>query len=196
MNRLVYVIATAILTTAVTSCGPRNVRPLDELTATSKEAQYLVQSGDTLNVDVWGEQRLSGERFVREDGMINMPLVEEEIKAEGKSLKALGDEIALKLKKFIPAASVSVSVVQSSPIRYFLSGQFQKPGEYRSDKKITLLQAVATGGGFAPFADESALTLIRRGAEGEMRYRMDYNRVVDGREPNPELKNGDIIAVQ
>lgn len=181
---------------AFIGCPRGNTRPLDELTANAKGSQYLVQGGDTLNVDVWGEPRLSGERFVREDGMISMPLVEEEIRAEGKSLKALGDEIAAKLKKFVPSASVSVSVVQTAPIRYFLVGPFAKPGEYRSDKKITLLQAIATGGGFAPFADESSLMLIRNGGEGDLRYSLDYNRIVDGREPNPELKNGDVVQVQ
>ena len=40
------------------------------------------------------------------------------------------------------------------------------------------------------------MTIIRRGPQGELRYVLDYNRVIDGREPNPELKNGDIIAVK
>ena len=146
-------------------------------------------------VNVWGEPRLSGEVFVREDGNFTLQLIDD-VKAVGRTPKDIGADVTARLQKFIPAASVSISVLQTAPIRYFLSGQFNKPGEYRSDKKITLLQAVATGGGFAPFADESGITLIRRIDDKELRYSLDYNRVIDGREPNPELKNGDIIAVK
>ena len=38
--------------------------------------------------------------------------------------------------------------------------------------------------------------IIRKSANGDLRYRFDYNRVVDGREPNPELKNGDVVSVK
>ena len=87
-------------------------------------------------------------------------------------------------------------MVQSAPIRYFLAGQFLKPGEFRSEQGITLLQAVAKAGGFAPFADESSIILIRKNAAKEFRYELDYNRVVSGRQPNPNLTDGDFISVE
>jgi len=176
------------------ACSPAG-RPLKELVSTNEPGAYVVQGGDTLMVNVWGEPRLTGEVFVREDGNLTLPLIDD-VAAAGKTPKQIAEDVQTRLRKFIPAASVSISVTQTAPIRYFLSGAFNKPGEFRSDKRITLLQAVATGGGFAPFADESAVTLIRRTPEGELRYTLDYNRVIDGREPNPELKNGDIIAIK
>ena len=191
-----YTVLTLIGLLACYACTPSNLRPLDELkTATTADAEYLIQGGDTLIVNVWGEQRLSGPVVVREDGRFTLPLVED-IHAEGKTVKQLTDEVTKKLVAFIPAASVAISVSQTAPIRYYLSGQFLKPGEFRSERKITLLQAIATGGGFAPFADESELLIIRKSTTGDLRYRFDYNRVVDGREPNPELKNGDVISVK
>ncbi|HQH27907.1 MAG TPA: SLBB domain-containing protein, partial [Oligoflexia bacterium] len=106
------------------------------------------------------------------------------------------EDVTKRLQAFVPAASVTISVVQTAPIRYYLSGQFVKPGEYRSEGRITFLQAISTGGGLAPFADESSIILIRRGPEGELRYELDYNQVVEGKDPNPELKDGDTIAVK
>ena len=178
-------------------CGSSNLSPLDELSTISPEAGdiYRVQAGDILDVQVWGEPRLSGEVVVREDGKFTLPLVDEVI-AEGKTAKEIRAEMTNSLKEFIPAATVSVAVSHTAPTRYFLSGQFLKPGEYRSDKKITFLQAIATGGGFAPFADDSSIILIRRSSQGEMRYELDYTRVVEGKEPNPVLRAGDIIAVK
>ncbi len=41
-------------------CRGGDTRPLDELSATAAAGQYTVQAGDTLEVNVWGEPRLSG----------------------------------------------------------------------------------------------------------------------------------------
>ena len=179
----------------LSACAKRG-QPLQEL-ATPKDdkASYLARRGDSLMVEVWGEQRLTGERLVRDDGKLTMPLIND-ITAEGKSLEAISHDIAAKLAAYIPSASVSVSVAHSAPIRYYLSGLFNKNGEYRSDTKITLLQAIAAGGGFAPFADRGSIVLIRKSAQAERRYVLDYGRVVDGKDPNPELKDGDLISVE
>lgn len=171
-------------------------RSLDELEDANGIAKYTIGSGDTLKVEVWKEPNLSGEVFVREDGSFTMSLIDD-VKAEGLSPKELANNITESLKKYIPGAAVTVSLVQAAPIRYYLSGQFNKPGEYRSDKKINLLQAIATGGGFAPFADESEITLIRKNSKGEeLRYVLDYNSVISGSDPNPQLQSGDFISVK
>jgi polysaccharide export outer membrane protein len=185
------------LIVASSGCGKSNISPLSELSVDPVKSQeaYTIQAGDILDVQVWGEPRLSGEVLVREDGKFTMQLVND-VEAEGKTAKDVRAAITEGLKEFIPSASVSVSVTHTAPTRYFLSGQFQKAGEYRSDKQITLLQAIATGGGFAPFADDSSIILIRRGPSGELRYELDYSQVVEGKEPNPVLRNGDIIAVK
>lgn len=181
---------------ALNACGAGNVRPVDELqSATSTQEEYKINPGDVLMIKVWGEPRLSGEVFVRNDGSFTLPLIND-VKAEGRSLEELRGEVTKRLKEFIPAAQVTATILQSAPTKYFLAGQFLKPGEYRSDGRITLLQAIATAGGFAAFADESAITLIRKSVEGDLRYRLDYNRVVDGKDPNPELKSGDFISVK
>lgn len=197
IRNVLFFAATAAFLAFIVSCSPsKDVRPLDELvTPRSVAGDYVVNSGDVLLVKVWGEPKLSGEVYVREDGKFTLPLIEDTL-AEGKTLKQISEDVTERLREYIPAASLTVSVLQTAPIRYYLSGQFVKPGEYRSEGKITLLQAIATGGGFAPFADESSVMLIRQGAEGEIRFELDYNRVVSGKEPNPQLKNGDVISVE
>jgi polysaccharide export outer membrane protein len=197
IRNILFFAATVASLAFVVSCSPsKDVRPLDELvTSRSAAGDYVVSSGDVLLVKVWGEPKLSGEVYVREDGKFTLPLIED-TPAEGKTLKQISEDVTKRLREYIPAAALTISVLQTAPIRYYLSGQFVKPGEYRSEGKITLLQAIATGGGFAPFADESTVMLIRQGAEGEIRFELDYNRVVSGNEPNPQLKNGDVISVE
>ena len=194
-NSLFRIILTSIVLCCFTGCEMgKNLHPIEELTRADSQATYRVNPGDMIMIDVWGEPKLSGQQFIRDDGSFTMPLVGD-IPASGKSLKDIGTQISQKLKEFVPGASVSVSVVRAAPIKYYLSGAFMTPGEFRSEGTITLLQAVAAGGGFAPFADESEIILIRKTSQGDARYKLDYNKLIDGRHPNPELQNGDIIAV-
>ena len=91
------------------ACRPHG-QSLNELTAPQDAAAaYRARGGDTLNVEVWGEQRLSGERMIRDDGMLTMPLINE-VPAGGKTLDQISKEVSQKLAAFIPGASVSVSV--------------------------------------------------------------------------------------
>lgn len=186
-----------LLSLGAVGCGFRGqTQPLDDLLDINQQsAPYNVRPGDALSVQVWGEPRLSGDVFVRDDGRFSMPLIGD-VPAEGKTLDELSTIVTTKLSEFVAAASVSISVAQSAPIRYYLSGSFAKPGEYRSAGSINMLQGIATGGGFAPFADESSIILIRKAQQGEIRYELDFNRVREGKQPNPALKDGDIITVK
>lgn len=192
--KLIYVFISILLLSS--SCSDTNLRPLAELKGDDgKQKSYLVKSGDVLMVQVWGEPRLSGEVIVRQDGRFSLPLVQD-VPAEGQTLTKITEILTNKLKEFIPTVTVDISLNQSAPIVYYLSGSFFKAGEYRTDKQVTLLQAIATGGGFAPFADKNNIMLIRRVLGQEMRYQLDYDDVVDGSEPNPQLQTGDVISVQ
>ncbi len=52
----------------MSSCLRMSGRALDELKSSAETESYTVRPGDTLNIDVYGEPSLSGEKAVREDG--------------------------------------------------------------------------------------------------------------------------------
>lgn len=175
--------------------GPKG-QPLEELTTSSgARPVYTVNEGDGLMINVWGEPQVSGEVTVRKDGKFTMALIKE-VDAIDRTLDQITQDVVTRLRKFIPTANVSISVSRAAPVTYYLSGSFLKPGPYMSPTNVTLLQAISTGNGFAPFADESNITLIRQTKDGEVRYKLDYNRVLNGSEPNPILKNGDVVDVR
>lgn len=191
-RRSIFIVCLLILASA---CGPGNISPLSDLEKGLTELElYRVRAGDALNISVWGEPKLSGDFYVREDGRITMPLIKDVV-AVGKTLDELASDVETKLKDFVSGPQVAVTVTQEAPTRYYLSGSFSKPGEYRSANRISFLQAVAAGGGFAPFANQGRVMLIRKAAAGELRYELDYKAVVNGRQPNPSLQDGDVLAV-
>jgi polysaccharide export outer membrane protein len=55
--------------------------------------------------------------------------------------------------------------VDRAPI-FYIYGEVQKPGSYRLERGMTVMQAVATGGGLTPKGTQRGLTIHRRGADG------------------------------
>jgi len=51
---------------------------------------------------------------------------------------------------------------------FYIYGEVQKPGSYRLERGMTVLQALATGGGLTPKGTQRGLTIHRRRADGSM----------------------------
>jgi len=186
-----------LLASILSGCvGTTKGRPLDELVlADQKKEEYRARVGDVLSVRVWGEQQLTGDVVVRDDGKFTLQLIDD-VQASGLRLAEIAKDISKRLEKFVPGSSVSVSLSQTAPIKFFLLGTFQRPGDYRSNGRISFIQAIAMGGGLAPFSNVSGIVLIRKSSDGDLRYVMNYDRVLNGTEPNPDLRDGDVIQAQ
>jgi polysaccharide export outer membrane protein len=58
--------------------------------------------------------------------------------------------------------------VNRAPL-FYIYGEIQKPGSYRLERGMTVMQAVATGGGLTPKGTQRGLTIHRRGADGNVK---------------------------
>jgi polysaccharide export outer membrane protein len=57
--------------------------------------------------------------------------------------------------------------VAKAPV-YYIYGEAQKPGHYRVEPGMTVMQAIATGGGITPRGSDSRLKLTRKTPEGQV----------------------------
>ena len=57
--------------------------------------------------------------------------------------------------------------VAKAPV-YYIYGEAQKPGYYRVERGMTVMQAIATGGGITPRGSQSRLQLTRKTSEGRV----------------------------
>jgi polysaccharide export outer membrane protein len=57
--------------------------------------------------------------------------------------------------------------VNRAPI-FFIYGEVQKPGTFRLERGMTVMQALATGGGLTPKGTQRGLTIHRRAADGSI----------------------------
>lgn len=164
--------------------------------AESKD-DYVIGNEDVLAVSVWKEPDLSvKELVVRPDGKISLPLVND-IQASGLTPKQLQKQIEAKLKEFIAAPNVNVTVIKIFSHTVSVVGQVSKPGLYTLGSPTTVLDMLARVGGVAEFAKKKDIRIMRKENGATRLFRFNYKDVIKGKhlEQNITLKDGDVIMV-
>jgi polysaccharide biosynthesis/export protein len=156
--------------------------------------KYVITQEDVLSILVWKEDALSQQVTVRTDGKISLPLIDE-VQAAGLTPLQLRDQIVGKLKGFVENPVVTVIVKQPRPIKVYISGQIEKPGEYELLGDVSFLQLISLAGGFTLWANQKKIILIQKDGDKEMRSIVNYKNIVTGDAPNFILKRGDVVIV-
>jgi polysaccharide export outer membrane protein len=168
---------------------------------------YRVGAGDTLLVVVYGHPELSisqcggvaaqGSRLaglvIDNDGTIQLPLIGS-VNVAGKTVEDLHKLLEQQLAAYVREPKVTVQVVFSGSIRYYMLGQFTQPGLKYSDRPMRLLEALALGG----TVDLQHASL--RGAyvtRAERRLPVNFVRLLREGDPmqNIWLRSGDVVFV-
>jgi len=158
---------------------------------------YIIGPSDVLAINVWKDTELTRTVTVRPDGKISLPLVGE-MEVSGLTALKVQRVIVQRLSEYISNPQVAVIVQEVKSQTYVIVGKIVKPGAYDLGKPMTVLEAIATAGGFVEFAKVSKVYIIRRqdGGPSETLH-FDYKKVIKGKnlEQNVEIKNGDTIVV-
>jgi polysaccharide export outer membrane protein len=163
---------------------------------TSERAEYLISTGDILNVRVLGHEEMNVREKVRPDGRIAIPIVGE-VEARGKRPGALRAELEARLKDYINVPSVMLNVDEPQPINVVLMGEVTRPGAYPLDPTAGLAHALAMGGGLTDFASRDSIYIVRQ-VPTPMRIRFTYLAISRniGRAAAFPLHAGDLIVVE
>lgn len=130
--------------------------------------EYRLGAGDKVRVNVFGEEALTGEFLVGGGGKVSLPLLGE-VQATGLTIAQFQDEVAKALREgYINDPRVSAEVLNYRP--FYILGEVDKPGEYPYTNNLTVLNAVATAGGFTYRADTRRVYIKRADAEGEREF--------------------------
>ncbi len=170
------------ITMLLAGCQPgRDLPPLPEQSG----PEYRLGPGDTLRIITYGEDPLTGEFRVNDQGAVALPLAGT-VKAAGRTPRELEVAVAAALKKgeMLRKPSVSVEVTAYRPI--YVLGEVNKPGQYPYQPGMTVVSAAAVAGGFTYRAVEDYASVTRAGG-GES---------VEGKASRQALiQPGDVITV-
>jgi polysaccharide export outer membrane protein len=133
--------------------------------AQGREAAYRIGPRDLLDIKVYEDDKLSGQRRVAEGGAINLPLLGD-VAVAGKTTAEIGDLLKRLLEaKYMQRASVDVQVLEfrSRPIN--VVGAVKQPGPLPFSGRWTLLEALTAAGGLAE-SHGNVIHILRRAENG------------------------------
>ena len=126
---------------------------------------YLVKTGDILDINVWKNKELNMSVVIDEEGQIDYPFLGV-MDVNNKTVKDIEKMITAGLNKgYVVNPRVSIQLNKKS-LAFFVYGEIKKPGSYKFDTKLDLLKAIILAGGLTNFASTDVV-IIRKDDEGK-----------------------------
>ena len=127
---------------------------------------------------------------IREDGTITPPYLNKQIKAAGKTIGALEQELE---KEYVPKIYRTINVTIKTAERfYFVGGEVRQPSRQPYIGRITVSQAIQSAGDFTDFADQRKVRVFRSNNKVEI---VDCNAALDDPTKDVLIYPGERIVV-
>jgi polysaccharide export outer membrane protein len=154
---------------------------------------YVVGTGDSLSIDLWGSVSQRFVRLVDREGRISLPEAGP-LPVSGKNLGELQLEIQRVLRAQFRDVSVDVSLSRVRTIRVYVVGDVAEPGAYDISSLSTPLNALFAAGGVTP---RGSLRALRHSRGQHLVQQVDaYDLLLHGvREDLMRLEDGDTLLV-
>ncbi len=182
---------------STTAAPAQPTQPSTASPSRQSDDTFIIGDDDVLSINVWKEPDLSKQIPVLSDGRISLPLIGE-VQAAGRTPSQLEQDIAGRLKSYVNDPQVTVIVQQINSLKFNILGQVIKPGSYPLLAGTTIVDAIATAGGFKDFAKKKSIYILRQTPGGEQsRIPFNYQDFIKGKnaQQNIIVKPRDTIVV-
>ena len=198
-----FALACVIALASQTSIAQAQQKP-EGIEAPAPASTYRINSGDQLEIYVWGEERLQRTVKVLPDGTIAFPLVGQ-MYVQGRLPQELEEIIRNGLKDQYrgQAPQVTVSVIAPTGIEFSVIGKVNGPGTFSPGRYVNVLEALSMAGGPDPYAKLDDIVIIRN-VGGQLRsMKVQVSSLLKGNvkrdrinyEYIPRIETGDVIIV-
>ena len=146
--------------------------------------EYKLGAADQLRVIVFGEPELSGEYVLDGTGTVSMPLIGD-VSALNLTVREFQRAVEERFADgYLRNPRVSAEVMNYRP--FYILGEVRQPGEYPYTNGLTVLNAIATAGGFTYRANDNVVMI--KGAEDSQEFRVRL-------EATTKIMPGDTIRI-
>lgn len=162
--------------------------------ATRFNPDYLIAVGDRIQVRLWGGFTFDGVLPVDPQGNVFLPQIGP-VRLAGVRNAELQKVLESSMRKVFRAnVSGYASLAAAQPVRVFVGGFVNRPGQYDGTSMDSLLQYLDQAGGIDPERGTFLDVQIKRGEQ--VRAHVDlYDFLLSGRLPQVQLADGDVIFV-
>ena len=160
------------------------------------EPDYTIGPGDVLEISIWKDKALTKVVVVLPDGKIQFPLIGQ-LRAAGKTVSQLKDEIEAKISRYVPNPVLSLIVQKVNSMKIYIIGRVHRAGHFMLEANTNVMQALSMAGGLNPYAKRNKIRIFRKGENSTKIFNFEYDKVSKGEkiEQNILLKRGDVIVV-
>jgi polysaccharide export outer membrane protein len=150
---------------------------------------------DTFDVRVYGEPELTGAFRVATDGTIDYPLVGR-LQVTGLRTGEIQKLLVDKLKdRILKDPQVVVTIKERNSQKISVLGQVTRPGQVSYYPNMTIVDAIASAGGFTGIAAKNSVNL-RREVGGKIESHVyPVADISEGRSQNVTVLPGDVLVV-
>jgi protein involved in polysaccharide export with SLBB domain len=183
----------ALIQLGIVGCQPQQKRFLNVGEVNAPEDRIGVD--DTFDVRVYGETDLSGTFRVATDGTVDYPLAGR-LQIAGLRTGEIQQLLVSKLKdKYLKDPQVIVTIKDRNSQKISVLGQVSKPGQVAYYPNMTIVDAIASAGGFTGIAAKNSVNL-RREVAGKIEIHVyPVADISEGRSPNVTVFPGDVLVV-
>ena len=169
---------------------PSTFAPLDGVQVNQ---EYVIGTGDELQVRGWGMVDIDVSATVDRSGAIFIPRVGS-IKVSGVQYKDLQGYLKKAIGKIYTNFDLTASIAQTRAVQVYVVGHAVRPGTYTLNSMSTLLNALFTSGG--PDATGSMRNIqLKRGKDTVSTFDL-YDMLVKGdKSRDVTLRDGDVIYI-
>ena len=175
-----------------------NNQVFDDLSNVQKSSNYILQSGDLVDIKVFMEPDMDRVLRISSNGTVTYPLVGN-VKIGGYCVSDAEQQLVEKLKYYIKNPQVSMLIREYSNKMVYVLGQVKKPSELSipPEKTMTVLEAITSVGGFTDIANTSKIKVLRMENGKQKSIDVDVNAITkQGKKSlDVELMPGDVVFV-
>jgi polysaccharide biosynthesis/export protein len=202
MGRDKHILAIILLIMS-TSCsalrlGTGESDPLPTRIVVQKPAsteKFSLGTGDVIDIKVFREPELAGVYRVNAYSEITFPLIGQ-VQLTGKEPYQISEEIRARLSDgYLQNPQVTVFVREYHSQKVHVLGQVSKAGSQGFQPGMTIIQAVASAGGFTKLAATNRVRVTRVIEGTERKYVIPVGDIRTGNAPDFSLLPGDIVYI-
>lgn len=190
-------------------CGASNKNIKEEPIITTSEiaksveqlkasSTYILQPGDLVDIKVFMEEGMDRTLRISGSGDVTFPLVGN-VTIAGNTVAQAERKLSSALKMYIRNPQVTMLITEYANKSVYVLGQVQKPAslEIPPEKKLTVLEAITSVGGFTDIAATSKVRVLRMQDGKQTTIDVDVTQITKqgNKAMDVVLEPGDVVFV-
>jgi polysaccharide export outer membrane protein len=178
------------------ACYGERARPPTMGGAQGLPSEDRVGIDDVFEVRVYGEPDLSGPFRIAVDGTIDYPLAGR-LHVAGLRSGEIQQMLVAKLQEggILRTPQITITVKERNSQKIIVFGQVTKPGQVTYYPNMTIVDAIASAGGFTGIAAKNSVNLRREVAGKIETHVLPVADIAEGRSQNFMVLPGDVLVV-